>query len=307
MTEQDEVGASRHALADFGVAFGALVVLVAIAVAVLAWVGVQAWRGRIPAVADDLKRFDEIELHELAGKRALVGTTRSNRLPVVVHRPKEGESSLAVVEADVGTVIDGGPIPVDGWVGDGYPRASERYVGMIHTVCSGKPREGDAGLECGSGGARAATTQLSAFDAEEQTWAILPLRDEPGSLILEDVDGSTAVVRREAGSPDEEPAWAEIDLDRPLELGPFSPRRPPVRPNGLSTSGGHIDGFGWKARSTNGEEDHATWVGTVDGAEETVEISTEPLRHLYGAGRCLVIGSFRTDHLDHLHRLCADP
>jgi hypothetical protein len=276
-------------------------------VVAIAWIGVQAWRGRIPAVAEDLKRFDEIELLELAGHRTVIGTTRSNLLPVVVHRPKRGESSLAVVDADAGTIFDGGPIPVDGWVGDGYPQASERYAAMLHRVCSGKPHEGDTGLECGSEGGRSSTTQLSVFDAEEQTWATLPIDGSAGDLILEDVDGSTAVIRRYPGSSDEGPTWTRVDLDRPLELGPFSSERPAVRPNGLASSGGHIDGFGWKARDTNTGEAEATWVGTVDGAEQTVQISTEPLRHLYGAGRCLVIGSFSSDQLDHLHRVCADP
>lgn len=294
-------------LADFGVAFGALVVLVAILVGVLTFVGVRAWRDRVPPAAGDLERFDEIELHEVAGSDVTVGVTRSNLLPIVVHRGDQGMSSLTVVDADRGVSIDGGTIPVDGWVGDGYPRASDRYVAMIHSVCSARPREGDAGLDCGVGVGRRATTQLSVFDVEAQTWAILPLRDEEGSMVLRDVDGSTAVVERYPSGPGEDSTWATVDLDRPLELGTFSARRPEVRPNGLATRQGHIDGFGWKARDVNGEAAVATWIGTVDERERTVKIATEPSRHLYGAGRCLVIGSFSDARLVHLHRLCADP
>lgn len=302
----DGGGPRRALLGDVGVAFGALVVLVALLVGVVAFVGVRAWQDRRPPVAGDLERFDEIELREVAGADVTVGVTRSGLLPMVVHRSERQATSLAVIDAAAGTVIDGGSIPVDGWVGDGYPRASDRYVAMIHGVCSGPPAEGDVGLECDAREEHPTAAQLSVFDVEAQTWAYLPLGDPEVDLVLEDVDGATAVVKRYPQRSDEKASWAEIPLDRPLALGTFSAEPPAVRPNGLATRQGHIDGFGWKVRDVDSGED-ATWVGTVDGKQETIEISTRPLRHLYGAGRCMVIGSYSKERLDHLHRLCADP
>ena len=97
-----------------------------------------------------------------------------------------------------------------------------------------------------------------------------------------------------------------LPLDEPLELGELTGTKPPVRPNGLDTSQGHSDGFGWKASDTGGGDVPATWAGPVDGAEQTItiEFDGKPARHMYGAGECLVIATSRPHHVDHLHRLC---
>ena len=80
--------------------------------------------------------------------------------------------------------------------------------------------------------------------------------------------------------------------------------RLPVR--GRWDCAGHIDGFGWKASDTGGGDVPATWTGPIDGAEQTItiEFDGKPARHMYGAGECLVIATYRPHHLDDLHRLC---
>ena len=279
------------------------------AAVVLLLAGASVGCSSTPSSASDLKRFEEIDLGSLQGKDALIGVTRSQFLPMVITRAGRGASSLAVVDAQDAQVIDAGAVPVDGWIGDGYPRASDRYVAMVTNICAARPREGDAGLECGGQPpADPAGAQLVAYEIGTRTWRTLRLdaaSDQAVSLV--DVDGTTATLMTYPGAAGEQERWATIDLSQPLRHPSFSTKKPPIRPNGLAPTGGRLDGWGWKATNTNGEATAATWTGTVGGVEKTVHVSTMPLRHLYGAGRCLVIGSYRPHNLDHLHRVCADP
>lgn len=265
---------------------------------------VAACGGPGPAPSD-LGRFDKINLGELAGSDAQVGVTRSHLLPVVVTKKGRGETSLAIVDAQAGSVTDAGPIPVDGWVTNVYPHASDRYSAMIVNVCTEKPDEGDGTDECGEGLPTA--VQLAVYDVESESWATLPVNAASNQdVILADVDGATATLNRPGGLLDDPGTWATVELDEPLEMGEFTATKPPMRPNGLATSQGHIDGFGWKANGTGGGDVPATWTGPVDGVAQTItiEFDSTTTRHMYGAGECLVISTSRPHHLDYLHRLC---
>lgn len=277
--------------------FGSLVLLV-----LAAFVAACGGPGGEPS---DLERFDNIDLGELAGSDAHVGVTRSHLLPVVVTEKGRGETSLSIVDSHAGTVTDAGPIPVDGWVTNVYPHASVRDAAMIVNVCNEEPYEGDGGDECGEG--MPSAVHLAVYDIENDSWATVPIDAASNQdVVLVDVDGATATLNRPSGLLDDPGTWATVKLDEPLELGEFTAAKPATRPNGLATSQGHIDGFGWKASDTGGGDVPATWTGPVDGAEQTITIEFEgkPARHMYGAGECLVIATSRPHHLDYLHRLC---
>ena len=279
-----------------------LVVMVVVASAVWVWT-----RSRSVPVPADLAPFEQVDLGRFAASDALVGVTRSNYLPMTITRAGRGKTSLAIVDAHSGTVIDAGPVPVDGWVTASYPRASGRFVATVTDVCPERPREGDAGLECVVASPfEPIGVQLSVYDIQAGTWATLRLDALSSQIVsLADVDGSTATLRKDNTAGGEPDTWATVDLTRPLHVGAFSTRSS-IRPSGLAMSNdGSIDGWGWKARAVNEERAAATWIGTIDGHRDTISISTPPMRQLQGAGRCLVIGTFRPHHLDHLHRLCA--
>jgi len=253
----------------------------------------------------DLERFDRIDLGGLTGSDAQVGVTRSHLLPVVVTKKGRGETSLSVVDVHAGTVTDAGPIPVDGWVTNVYPHASDRYAAMVVNVCDEKPYEGDGTEECGEGMPTA--VRLAVYDIENDAWATVPIDAASNQdVVLVDVDGAIATLNRPSGLLDDPGTWATVELDEPLELDEFTATKPAMRANRLRTSQGHIDGFGWKARDTGGGDVPATWTGPVDGAEQTItiEFDGKPARHMYGAGECLVISTVRPHHLDDLHRLC---
>jgi hypothetical protein len=274
---------------------------------VAAGIGAVAGCSDPKADASNLRDLDEIALGDLAGTDAQIGATRSELLPVVVRRRGPGETSLSIVDAHRGAVTDAGPIPVDGWATNVFPRASDRYVAVLVNVCREQPYEGDAGDECGEAplGEGPPPVELAVYDIDAGTWASVRLSEPDGaSVSLVDVDGTTAVLERSRERDDDPALWSEVDLSKRLTIGPFAEGAAP-RPNGLVDSLGHFDGWGWKASGAEGWEDDTTWTGTVGGRPVTETIANAGDHRFAGAGRCLVVGTYRPSHLDHLHRLCA--
>lgn len=280
----------------------AIVVGVFAAFVVVTWVAVSIFPWSGSAEPADLKRFDEIDLGDLEGEEVTIGTTRSTLLPVVVPSDERGETSLQVIDVLDGTVTDAGPIPVDGWLANVFPRASERYVGVLANVCAEEPYEGDGTDECGEG--MPSGVLLAIYDVEADQWATLPIDEESNQVVgLADVDGATATLQRYASLQDEPDTWSKVALDAPLELGAFTEDGAP-RPNGLIASRGTFDGWGWKAKGAR-EEGDTTWTGEVQGQPKVEIIANDTGRAFAGAGPCLAIVTRSRTAIEHLHRVCS--
>ncbi|MGN6693828.1 MAG: hypothetical protein ACTHN0_06585 [Aquihabitans sp.] len=292
-----DVGTWRR---DLGIVVGLVLVFV-----VVTWVALSALPGgESSSVPDDLERFDEIDLGELAGAEAQIGVTRSELLPVVVTGKGRGETSIQVVDVTGGTVTDAGPIPVEGWAVGAFPRASDAYVAVLVQVCDAEPVEGDGIDECIGDVGEQAPTVLAVYDIAAASWQTLPIEPKLASqLSLADVDGSTAILERAPQTTEEPSLWSAVDLAKPLALGALSEDGAP-EPNGLIERRGHFDGWGWKASGASGWGDETTWTGEAEGRSRSEHIANTDDRRFSGAGPCLVISTVDGTDLEHLDRLC---
>ena len=275
----------------------------AVAGGLLALCACSSDRGPEPPIAAGLDQFQEIDLGALRGEDVRIGSARSELVPMVRTDERRGRTSLAVLDAEEGTIVDAGPLPVDGWAVEGLAVASDRYVVIAPYVCSAEPGVSDTGLDCTNEPTDAPLPiELLIYDIARDSWQRVPVGSAPDRwVVVEAVDGATATLRRLGiGEPD---TWAQVDLADPVAPTSYSSTEPAFDPPAWSNVERRWVGDGWTmdAPDTRGD---VTWEGTVAGEPRTFAIPSRT-PEVFGAGRCILMASTSSDRLDHLHRLCA--
>jgi hypothetical protein len=253
-------------------------------------------------VPEDLRGLDEIDLGATDGDEVRFGSTTGGIVPMVVYRTGRGETSLSLVDVEEGTVLDAGPLPVDGWVADVLPEASDRFVAMTANVCQSELVDTDAGPDCAED---QVPIQLLVYDLVRERWQAIAIGSIPDQWVTLDwVDDATAAVRDVGDGTTS--TWATVDLVDPSRPRDFSPTRP-TPAGGLRDVGFEKPwvGDGWKMTNPEASPEAVVWKGTESGEPRTVTI--EPGKVITAAGRCVLIASFGGSgpRLEHLHGLCA--
>lgn len=254
-----------------------------------------------PPVPEDLRGLDEIDLGAADSDEVRFGYASGGIVPMLVYRTGRGETSLSLVDVEGETVHDAGPLPVDGWVADVLPEASDRFVAMTANVCQSELVETDTGPDCAED---TVPIQLLVYDLMRERWQDIAIGSIPDQWVTLDwVDDATAAVRDVGNGTTS--TWATVDLVDPSRPQDFSPTRP-TPPGGLRDFGFEKPwvGEGWKMTNPEASPGAVVWQGTVRGEPRTVTIA--PGHVLTAAGRCVLIGSSSSSRrLEHLHRLCA--
>jgi hypothetical protein len=256
-----------------------------------------------PPVDERLQGLDEIDLGAAEGADARFGLTAGRIVPIVVPRSGRGETSLSLIDAEAGTVVDAGPLPVDGWAAEVFLAASDRFVVMTLSDCRSKLVETDTGPDCGDDAP--IPIELLVYDLVRERWETVPIGSIPERWVnLDWLDGATATVQLLPTGTQSSSGWAQVDLVDPSAPTSYSPTRP-TRPEGLPPLGDEKrwTGDGWSMTNPEASSSGPVWQGSAGGEPRTVTLP--PGRPIAAAGRCVLIGTTSDSTLVQLHRLCA--